>query len=121
LLVTAQAQTVGVIRIERNPLVEELLRKHVDYNARHPQIDGFRIRIFRDNGSGARDRSSTVKANFANQFPSIPSYLGYDNPYFKVSVGDFRSKDEAMRFFMQIKRTYPNAYIVAESINLPPL
>jgi hypothetical protein len=36
-------------------------------------------------------------------------------------VGDFRNKDEAMRFFLHIKRSYPNAYVVAEEINLPPL
>jgi len=117
----AQAQTLGTIHVEQHPQVEELLRKHVAYNSRNPKIDGYRIRIYRDNSSNARGRSETIETSFNQRFPEIPTYRGYDNPYFKVSVGDFRSKDEAMKFFARIKRSYPNAYIVAEEINFPPL
>jgi len=117
----AHAQGVGTIRVEQSPLIDELLRKHVAYNVRHPKIDGYRIRIYRDNSGNARARSEAAITSFTELFPEIPAYRGYDNPYFKVSVGDFRNKDEAMRFFARIKRSYPNAYIVAEEINLPPL
>lgn len=117
----AQAQMQGVVHIEESALIAELRRKHVAYNARNPRIDGYRIRIFRDNSNNARARSEAVVSSFNEQFRSIPAYRDYDNPYFKVSVGDFRNKDEAMKFFIQIKRRYPNAYIVAEEINLPPL
>jgi hypothetical protein len=117
----AQAQTLGTIHVEQHPLVEELLRKHVAYNLRNPKISGYRIRIYRDNGSNARGRSESIAASFNDRFPEIPAYRGYDNPYFKVSVGAFRSKNEAMKFYTRIKSNYPHAYIVAESINLPPL
>lgn len=117
----AHAQGVGVIRVEQSPLISELLHKHIAHNLRQPKIDGYRIRIYRDNSSNARARSEATTTAFTEQFPEIPAYRGYDNPYFKVSVGDFRNKDEAMRFFLHIKRSYPNAYIVAEEINLPPL
>ncbi len=119
--IAAQAQATGTIRVEQQPLIEELLRKHIAYNSRHPQIDGYRIRIFRDNSGNARNRSETTANSFSDQFPEVPVYRSYDNPYFKVSVGDFRNKDEAMKVFTRIKRSYPNAYIVAEEINLPPL
>ena len=117
----AQAQAPGTIHVEQHPLIEALLRKHVAYNTRNPKIEGYRIRIFRDNGSTARGRMEATITSFSKQFPDIPAYDGYDNPYFKVSVGDFRNKDEAMKVFIRIKRSYPNAYIVAEDINFPAL
>jgi len=116
-----QAQNFGTIHVEQQPLVAELLRKHVAYNTLHPKIDGYRIRIYRDNSNNARARSETIANSFNEYFRDISVYRDYDNPYFKVSVGDFRNKDEAMKFFIRVKVRYPNAYIVAEEINFPPL
>ncbi|MDR2937963.1 MAG: SPOR domain-containing protein [Prevotellaceae bacterium] len=116
-----QAQ-VGVINIVQQPPVAELLRKHVAHNAAlKEKIDGFRIRIFSDNAGTARNFSQEMVEEFTEQHPEIPVYREYDNPYFKVSAGDFRSKDEALKFFVLIRRSYPRAYIVSEKINFPPL
>jgi hypothetical protein len=117
----AIAQAPGVIKIAAQPAVELLVQKHIAYNIQHPQIEGYRIRIYRDNSSNARQRSQDILENFAYQFLDIPVYRSYDNPYFKVSVGDFRTKDDALRLYAHVKRLYPNAYIVLENINLPAL
>ena len=119
---TAAAQArPGTINVEQSPAVAELLRKHIAYNTRNPKISGWRIRIYSDNSSGSRSRSEGIAAGFAARFPDIATYREYDNPYFKVSVGDFRNRDEAMRTLEQFRQTYPLAVIVPASINLPPL
>lgn len=115
------AQVQGSIRINVHPAVEALVQKHVAYNAQHPKIEGYRIRIYRDNSSNARQRSQEVSDSFAEMFLNIPVYRSYDNPYFKVSVGDFRAKDDALKLYMRLKRMFPNAYIVQEGINFPAL
>ena len=46
-------------------------------------------------------------------------YRGYENPYFKVSVGDFRTKEDARKFLNSIKGSYPSGFIVREKINNP--
>jgi hypothetical protein len=117
----ATAQTQGVIKIKAHPTVEQLVQKHIAYNIQHPQIEGYRIRIYRDNSSNARQRSQDISESFSDYFSDIPVYRSYDNPYFKVSVGDFRAKDDALRLYMRLKRQYPTAYIVQEDINLPAL
>jgi hypothetical protein len=117
----AMAQERGSIKIKAQPAIEQLVQKHITYNVQHPKIEGYRIRIYRDNSSNARQHSQNVSDNFSYQFSDIPVYRSYDNPYFKVSVGDFRTKDDALRLYMRIKRLYPTAYIVLEDINFPSL
>jgi hypothetical protein len=117
----AVAQAQGSIKVKVHPAVEQLVRRHIAYNVQHPKIEGYRIRIYRDNSGNARQRSQDVAENFAGLFPDIPVYRSYDNPYFKVSVGDFRTKDDALRLYMHIKRMYTKAYVVQEGINLPAL
>jgi hypothetical protein len=117
----AVAQAQGKISVKAHPAVEQLVQKHIAYNTQNPKIEGYRIRIYRDNSVNARQRSQDISDNFAELFLDIPVYRSYDNPYFKVSVGDFRSKDDALRLYVRIKRLYPKAYIVQETINLPAL
>ena len=46
-------------------------------------------------------------------------YRTFESPNFKVSVGDFRSKDEALRLFNELKVQYPAAFLIKENINYP--
>ena len=43
----------------------------------------------------------------------------YANPYFKVTVGDFRTRSEAVRLLERIKGSFPSAFVVKENIEFP--
>jgi len=75
----------------------------------------YRIRIFFDNSRDARSVSSRMAEEFCTRYPDVPVYNQYANPYFKVTVGDFRSKSDAMKFMNTVKRDYPSAFLVKES------
>ncbi len=78
---------------------------------------GYRIRIFFDNKQNARVVSEQISAVFSEQYPSIPVYREHANPYFKVSVGNFRTKSDAMKFLNEIKDVYPSAFLVREAFS----
>ena len=40
--------------------------------------------------------------------------------FFKVRVGDFRTKSEAMELLLKIKIEFPTAFVLKETINYPP-
>lgn len=80
---------------------------------------GYRIRIFFDNKQSARTQSENIEKNFIEHFPLVPVYRVYTNPYFKVAVGDFRTRSDAVRMLNQIKDLYPNAFIIRDVINYP--
>ncbi len=108
----------GKIVIDQTPAVSSAMSRHIANNA-HKRSTGYRIRIFFDNKQTARNQSERIAGSFKAQHPGISVYREYENPYFKVTVGDFRTKEEARRFMNSIKGTYPSCFIVREKINFP--
>ena len=51
--------------------------------------------------------------------PETGVYRSFETPNYKVTIGDFRTKDEALRIYNALKGTYPTAYIIKENINFP--
>ena len=49
------------------------------------------------------------------------SYMLFQTPNFKVRIGDFRNKSEALKTKAQIASKYPNAFIVKDNIRYPEI
>jgi hypothetical protein len=88
-------------------------------NAKTKGLPGYRIRIFRENSQQARQKSLDLVAEVIAKYPDLPCYRYYDNPYFKVSLGDFRTRFDAMKAYRQVVKDFPDAFIVQETINFP--
>ena len=111
----------GEITFQQDSMIRELVIKHVKKNRNNPGMEGYRIRIYSDLGTHARDESSEYRTQFYEKFPEIPIYRDYVRPYYKVYVGDFRTKIEAIKSLKRIKREFPSAFIVPDRINFPEL
>lgn len=83
------------------------------------QTDGFRIRIFFDNKQNSREASAESEARFRRLFPGYNTYRTFQNPFFKVTVGDFRTKADAQVALQHIARVFPDAFIVKEKMKFP--
>ena len=59
--------------------------------------------------------SESVMRSFQAAHPGVPAYRNYQNPFFRVVAGNFRTKSEAMEFLQRIKPTYPSGLIDAPS------
>lgn len=105
-------------QVEQSSTIRQALQQYTLSNAEKP-ISGYRIRVFYDNGPQARIKSENIEQTLQKQFPEVLVYRSFESPNYKVSIGDFRSKDEALRIFNAIKGTYPTAFIIKESINYP--
>jgi hypothetical protein len=81
-------------------------------------VPGFRIRIFSESGIGAKEQQQRVRARFISLYPDVDAYYKYDEPYFKVYVGDCRTKSEALKLYDQIKRDFPNPILREDYINI---
>lgn len=112
------AKDKAPVSIHQSKLVEESVRTHIIAN-KGRTLNGYRIRIFYDNSQDARVNSGGAYGTFRKFFKGIPAYLSYVNPYFKVSVGDFRTKAEAMEKLIHIRRVFPTAFVVKEKIRYP--
>lgn len=85
------------------------------------QFSGYRIRIFFDNSQNARGASEAAVGRFKALYPGVSAYRTFESPYFKVTVGDFRTKSEAQAALLSIKNAFPAAFIVRERFKYPAL
>ena len=107
----------GVI-INQTDAVRDAMRRQVEDNGSRT-LGGYRIRIFFDNKQTARVESEETLKRFESMFHDVVAYRTYANPYFKVTVGDFRTRSEAMKHLEKIKREFPSAFVVKENIEFP--
>lgn len=121
-------QQSGMLKINQDPAVDTLIGRYILMSNRvyrengYYGIDGWRIQIYSSSNRNAREESKKVQAQFISSFPDIFSTIKYSEPgYFKVRVGDFRTKAEATKLYMDISRIFPDAYLVPDIINFPEL
>lgn len=112
-----QAQD-GDVKLHQSQSITDAMKEYISSNSSR-KITGYRVRILFDNSQTARNTSETVMNAFKAAHPGVPAYRSYQNPFFKVMVGDFRTKSEALEFLQKIKGTYPSALVVKENINFP--
>lgn len=106
------------VKIHQSQQIRNSLSMHISTNPARI-TEGYRVRIFFDNKQSARTESENTEKLFREAHPDIPAYRSYANPYFKVTVGDFRTKSEAMQLLRSIVGEFPTAFVVKENINYP--
>jgi hypothetical protein len=112
----------GRVTLIQDPAIDTLLTRHIIANRKHGGFDGFRIQIYNGSKRTARDEAMEVNSDFISEFPGIESYLDFAAPnFFKVRVGNYRTRRDAMHDFLVIKKKFPNAYIVPDIIKFPDL
>jgi len=114
-LLSSSGQDVDV---RQSQMIAGSMESHVASNEART-MSGYRVRIFFDNKQTARNDSEATLKKFKSLFPDIMAYRLYANPYFKVTVGDFRTKSEAMALLARIKGEFPSAFVVKENIEYP--
>jgi len=114
-------QLLEKLSIRQDPRITDLLIRHSQINQRKRGTDGFRLEIYFASESKAREKAARVRNEFNLVFPNIPSYLLFQSPNFKVRIGDFRNKSEALKTKAYIASKYPNAFIVKDFIRFPEL
>jgi hypothetical protein len=107
--------------VRQDPKITDLLVRHSQINQRKKGIDGFRLEIFFSSDFKAREQATRVRNDFNLAFPEIPAYISFHSPNFKVRIGDFRNKSEALKAKSEIDWKYPNAFIVKDMIRFPEL
>lgn len=114
----SQERASGTVEIVQDASIDKLLLKHISIATETETIEGYRIQI---HFSGEREKAKLVKTKFLQQFPDVAAYEIYQQPNFKVRVGDFRSRLEAQKFMNELNSLFPSAFIVSDDIHLPRL
>ncbi len=89
--------------------------------AARPRFFGYRVCIFQDNGQNGRAEAVAAKSLFEENFPGERVYMVYENPYFKVMVGNCLTAEEAIILKGRVAGTFPKAFPRREELSLTDL
>ena len=107
------------VTVRGDTRVNDMVALHVELSSRTGTVAGWRIQIASLSGAGSKDAAFDLRPRFMAEHPEVQAYIVYDEPNFKVKVGDFRSRLEAYAFLQQIKDAY-KGHIVRDNIYPEP-
>ena len=96
-----------LVQINQDSKIEQLvaIKKTLDserYNAQY-----FAIQLYYGNYTAAKN----IAQAFSGKFEEIETSLVFETPNYKVWVGKFRTRIEADRELVKVKKLFPNAFL----------
>lgn len=110
------AQDTANVTWIMEPSVEQLLQKKLELDQTKPSIQGYRVQLYY---GGNRAEALELKSKFASLHPEVETYLIYQQPYFRLRAGNFRTRIEAYKLFKKVDKEFPSVFIVNDEIAFP--
>jgi transcription antitermination factor NusA-like protein len=99
-----------VNKIELSKLINKYEKKLLTTNG----IIGWRVQI---KFTSKREEIHPYQIKFKKLFPEIPVQIIFDSPYYKLTVGNFRKRNEALKVKDLISTKFPGAHHIKCVIN----
>jgi hypothetical protein len=124
-LVNAQtfATDTSSVNVHKDPRADLLLKKQAEANASIKRANartakGFRLLVVNTN---KRDEAISAKTKVYTNFPELKAYLTYQSPYFKLKVGNFKTREEAKQYQQYLSAFFPKGvFIMNDTIEVTP-
>lgn len=110
--------------IRKDPRLDLLVRKNAEINEENylnsrRSMSGFRVQVLNTND---RNKAISVKSQLLQEFPAEKVYLTYQSPYFRIQMGNFRTRQDAEALRKQVNRLYDSGvFIVPSRIEVKPV
>ena len=117
LLLSCGLVALAQVQYDIAPKIRQIESDYIKAWEKVGKIDGYRIQVMAFSGNNSRNRAEGERAAFKGNFPGIPVYLTYTEPYFKLRVGNYYTRLDAYKDLKSIQQVYPNAYIVPDKIS----
>lgn len=103
-------------QVQENACADSLVAKHKKLAAMKRTMPGYRVQLY---FGSERLKASDLKTAFQLEFPMVPAYVVYQQPNFKLRVGDFKNRLEAVALLKKLEGRYGSAFIVPDEVRLP--
>ena len=98
--------------------IDNLVSKYENILKNTGGINGWRLQL---KFKAKESEIIKIKLKFIKLFPDIPVFLEYQEPYYRIRVGNCRTKLEALRIKNLIKKHFSDTYPVPEIISITKL
>ena len=96
------------INIQQNPKFEQLLNEKRKINSSIAVNERYKIQVF----SGASEKAKNTLNDCRQNFSDLDGTIVFNTPNYKVWIGNFKTRIEAEKKLIEIKKTYPNAFLI---------
>tara|TARA_B110000444_G_C18633333_1_gene497917 strand:- start:397 stop:804 length:408 start_codon:yes stop_codon:yes gene_type:complete len=97
------------ITSNHNERIDALVSKYKTILKNKGGIEGWRIQV---KFKAKREDILPFQIRFIKLYPEIPAQITFDSPYYKFTVGNFRTRNEALKIKHQISKVFPGAHPV---------
>lgn len=109
------AQTPGKLTVGfSSAALDSLTQYSQKSNHNQTTLEGFRIQIYSGSSVNSRQEAMKEQGKFAQQWTATPVYVIYNAPFWRVRVGDYRSKSEALPDLSRFRPQFPGCYVVKD-------
>jgi len=102
--------------IHADPAMYVMLEKRKAVGVKN--LKGYRVKI---HFGAEKAKANEAKTKFCQKYPDVPASMDYEIPNFSITVGNYRSRLEAYKFYKEVQVDFPNAFIVEMKIDFPDL
>lgn len=95
----------GNISIQQDPKIDQLLKLYTDANS---NTGFYQIQV----GFGDYQKAQNLKSQVEIDFPEWYSKIEFESPTYRVRLGRFKTKLEAERKYLEVRKKYPDAMLL---------
>ena len=116
-------QDTSSVVVHKDPRLDLLLKKQGEINAAIKKANartakGYRLLVINTN---KRDDAIAAKTKVYSNFPELKAYLVYQSPYFRLKVGNFKTREEAQQYQKTLGYYFPKGvFIIPDTIEVTP-
>lgn len=119
----AQSDSTASVVVHKDPRLDMLVKKHIAINEEitrdtRRSMPGYRILVINSND---RSKVFAAKGRIYQSYPELKPYLMYQPPFYKLKVGNFKTKEEAEDYRKELSRQFPTGmFIIKDIIEVKP-
>jgi hypothetical protein len=119
----AAAQDSGNVMVYKDPRLALLVKKQAQINEETTRnsrrtMAGYRIQIL---NTTDRNKAIDAKTKVYQLYPELKAYLLFQSPYYRIKVGNFKSRSEAETYIKSLQRNFPGSiFIIKDIIEVKP-
>ncbi|MFV5691641.1 SPOR domain-containing protein [Flavobacterium sp. LT1R49] len=99
------------ITVTQDPKFEQLLNEKRKTNVLNAANDCYKVQIF----SGESEKAKNTLNEFKQEFSDLDGTIVFNTPNYKVWVGNFKTRIEAERNLIDIRKKHKNVLLIKPS------
>lgn len=93
-------------------------------SVRYYKMRGYKVQAFSGNNQRtSRDEAYRKQSLINNQFPDLETVVLFESPFWRLRVGNYKSRGEAEEAMRDLKNSFPSfgkeMYVVVDEVKIP--